>query len=97
MPSDIAIYGTLCALATLSRGAINAQVVQNETFGDYLEQEPYARELIDAYISSRFRTVLEVLDRYSVRYSFRPSNCKASLISFQVATFFGYSPQLTHP
>lgn len=66
-PSDIAIYGTLCALASLSRGAIEAQIMKGEHFASYLEQEPYVRELVNAYMSSKFKTVLEILDKYSVR------------------------------
>ena len=67
-PSDIAIYGTLCALASLSRSAIKASVVESDTFGYYLEQEPYIRELIDAYMSSKFKTVLELLERHKARH-----------------------------
>ncbi|KAH8112809.1 26S proteasome subunit RPN7-domain-containing protein [Phellopilus nigrolimitatus] len=67
-PSDIAIYGTLCALATLSRGAIKAQLLQNEVFTIYLEQEPYVRELVTAYMSSKFKIVLELLEKYSARH-----------------------------
>ncbi|KAI5121928.1 hypothetical protein M0805_000257 [Coniferiporia weirii] len=66
--SDIAIYGTLCALATLSRRAIKAQLLENDVFSIYLEQEPYVRELVNAYMSSRFKTVLELLDKYSPRH-----------------------------
>lgn len=35
-------------------------------FSVYIEQEPYVRELIDAYMSSNFKTVLQILERYSV-------------------------------
>ena len=65
-PSDIAVYGTLCALATLNRGAINAQLLQSDTFSIYLEHEPYVRELLSAYMSSKFKIVLELLEKYSV-------------------------------
>ncbi|PAV18220.1 G pathway suppressor 1 [Pyrrhoderma noxium] len=67
-PSDIAVYGTLCALATLSRGAITAQVIQNDVFAVYLEQEPYVRDLVSAYMGSKFKTVLDLLERYSSRH-----------------------------
>ena len=66
-PGDIAIYATLCALATFSRPQIKAQVLDNDNFGVYIEQEPYVRELLEAYMNNRFKTVLESLDRYSVR------------------------------
>lgn len=65
-PSDVAIYGSLCALASLSRGAIKAQLIQSETFTMYLEQEPYVRELVEAYLANKFKVVLDLLERYSV-------------------------------
>ncbi|KAI9567610.1 G protein pathway suppressor 1 [Boletus coccyginus] len=67
-PGDIAIYGTLCALASLSRSAIKAQLLQNPVFSAYIEQEPYIRDVIQAYMSSDFRTTLEILARYSTRH-----------------------------
>ncbi|KAF8578837.1 hypothetical protein K439DRAFT_443986 [Ramaria rubella] len=69
-PGDIAVYGTLCALASLSRSAIRASVLENASFGAYMEHEPYVREMIDAYMGSRFKTVLELLERYSTRHYF---------------------------
>ena len=42
-PGDIAIYGTLCALASLSRSAIKAQLLRNPIFSAYIEQEPTIR------------------------------------------------------
>ncbi|KAI0922628.1 hypothetical protein AcW1_002775 [Taiwanofungus camphoratus] len=67
-PGDIAIYATLCALATFSRPSIRAQVLENDTFGVYIEQEPYIRELIESYMNNRFKRVLEILDQYSTRH-----------------------------
>ncbi|EGO01318.1 hypothetical protein SERLA73DRAFT_179480 [Serpula lacrymans var. lacrymans S7.3] len=68
-PSDIAIYGTLCALSTLSRSAIKSQLLDNAVFSVYIEQEPYIRELIQAYMTSNFKMTLELLSRYSTRHS----------------------------
>ncbi|RDB17140.1 COP9 signalosome complex subunit 1, partial [Hypsizygus marmoreus] len=67
-PGDIAIYGTLCALSSLPRHTLKVQLLDNATFGLYLEQEPYIRELIEAYMGSDFKTVLELLSRYSTRH-----------------------------
>ncbi|KIJ64919.1 hypothetical protein HYDPIDRAFT_89529 [Hydnomerulius pinastri MD-312] len=67
-PGDIAIYGTLCALASLSRSAIKAQLIDNPVFSVYIEQEPYVRDLIQAYMASDFRTTLDLLSRYSTRH-----------------------------
>lgn len=65
-PSDIAIYGALSALACFTRNALKARVLDNDTFGVYIEQEPYVRELLDAYMASKFKTVLELLEKFSV-------------------------------
>jgi len=67
-PSDIAIYGTMCALATFERRQIKSALLESENFSYYLEQEPYMREIIDAYMASKFRIVLQLLDRYSARH-----------------------------
>ncbi|KAF8551847.1 hypothetical protein OG21DRAFT_1512235 [Imleria badia] len=67
-PGDIAIYGTLCALASLSRSAIKSQLLRNPVFSAYIEQEPYVRDVIQAYMSSDFKTTLEILSRYSTRH-----------------------------
>ncbi|OCH90469.1 PCI-domain-containing protein [Obba rivulosa] len=67
-PSDVAMYGALCALATMSRNAIRAQLLENETFGVYVEQEPYVRDLLENYMANRFKAVLETLERYSTRH-----------------------------
>ncbi|KAJ3478810.1 hypothetical protein NLI96_g9502 [Meripilus lineatus] len=68
-PSDIAIYTTLCALATFHRSVIKAQLLDNDNFSVYMEQEPYVREIITAYLSSRFNVVLENLERFSTRHN----------------------------
>ncbi|KAF9484272.1 G protein pathway suppressor 1 [Pholiota conissans] len=67
-PSDIAIYGTLCALASFPRSSIKSKILENSVFGAYIEQEPYIRELIEAYMNSNFKVVLELLSRYSTRH-----------------------------
>ena len=77
-PGDIAIYGTLSALASLSRSAIKAQLLQNPVFSAYIEQEPYVRDVIQAYMSSDFKTTLDILNRYSVRSPFYLNLSKSS-------------------
>ncbi|KAF9469456.1 G protein pathway suppressor 1 [Collybia nuda] len=67
-PGDLAVYGTLCALSSLPRSSLKAQLLENSIFGVYIEQEPYVRELIEAYMGSNFKTVLELLSRYSTRH-----------------------------
>lgn len=79
-PSDIAIYGVLCALATLPRSTLVTRLglsvpgsgkggsssSEPPPFAYYLEQEQYVRELVDAYVGSKFKTVLLLLERHSV-------------------------------
>ncbi|KAG1730270.1 26S proteasome subunit RPN7-domain-containing protein [Suillus paluster] len=67
-PGDFAVYGTLCALASMSRSAIKSQLTGNPIFSAYIEQEPYVRDLIQSYLSSDFKSVLELLERYSTRH-----------------------------
>lgn len=54
-------------MASLTRSSIKVNYHGNESFGYFLEQEPYARELLDAFMNSRFSVVLDLLDRNSVR------------------------------
>lgn len=56
----------------MSRSAFKAQVLENPTFGVYIEQEQYIRELIEAHMGSNFKTVLDVLNKYSV-FAFSPN------------------------
>jgi COP9 signalosome complex subunit 1 len=54
----------------MTRSSIKVNYHENESFGYFLEQEPYARELLDAFMSSRFSVVLDLLDRNSVSGNF---------------------------
>ncbi|KAF6745950.1 G protein pathway suppressor 1 [Ephemerocybe angulata] len=67
-PGDITIYTTLCALATFPRSSIKSRLLENSTFSLYIEHEPYIRELIQSYLNSNFKTVLELLNRFSTRH-----------------------------
>jgi COP9 signalosome complex subunit 1 len=58
----------MCALATFERRQIKSALLESENFSYYLEQEPYMREIIDAYMASKFRIVLQLLDRHSARH-----------------------------
>lgn len=92
-PADIAACATLCALATFSRSAIKVQVLENDVFSAYIEQESYIREMLEAYMSSRFKTVLEILDRNSVSY---PAALRKHINSQSSQTRHALSPHLYH-
>lgn len=68
-PSDIAIYTMLCALATLDTPTIRQKLIENDTFGAYMEYEPYVRDMLEAFMGNRFKAMLEILERNSVRTS----------------------------
>ncbi|KAJ7438697.1 hypothetical protein B0H11DRAFT_2358278 [Mycena galericulata] len=40
------IYGVLCTLASLPHSALKTQILENSTFGVYVEQEPYVRQVV---------------------------------------------------
>lgn len=65
--ADIAVYATLCALATLGRSELKARVIESEGLageGDGM------KELLDAWMASNFRAVLGLLEKYSVSVQF---------------------------
>jgi COP9 signalosome complex subunit 1 len=66
-PADIAVAGVLCALATFTRSAVKAAVLESDTFSIFIEQETYVRDMLDAYMNSKFKQVLTILDRNYVR------------------------------
>lgn len=67
-PSDIATYGALCALASLDRTQLQAEVLNNAKFRGYLEIEPHLRRAITSFVSGRFSTCLEILESYRPDY-----------------------------
>ena len=60
---DIAVYATLCALATLGRSELKGRVIESEGLAGEGEG---MKELLDAWMASNFRTVLGLLEKYSV-------------------------------
>ncbi|KAG1884909.1 hypothetical protein F4604DRAFT_1952029 [Suillus subluteus] len=47
-------------------GDFASQLTGNTVFSAYIEQEPYVRDLTQSYLSSDFKNVLELLERYSI-------------------------------
>lgn len=66
--NDIAIYGALCALATMSRSELRHKVLENQRFRQFLELEPHLRRAINMFCSSKYRGCLDILESYSVDY-----------------------------
>lgn len=68
-PGDVTVYATLCALATLERGEVKRRVVE----GDGLPGEGEGmKEIVDAWMGSRFKSVLELLEKFSARHMLDP-------------------------
>ena len=67
-PNDIAVYGGLCALATMDRNELQANVLENSSFRTYLELEAHIRRAITFFINSKYTSCLEVLESYRTDY-----------------------------
>lgn len=62
-PQDIAVYGSLCALATMDRGELRSKVVNNIGFREFLEVIPEVREVIYDFYGSKYASCLSHLDQ----------------------------------
>lgn len=67
-PNDIAVYGGLCALASMDRRELQRRVLDNSNFRTYLELEPHIRRAIVFFISSRYTACLDILESYRADY-----------------------------
>ncbi|EME38172.1 hypothetical protein DOTSEDRAFT_57684 [Dothistroma septosporum NZE10] len=61
--NDVAVYGGLCALATMSRDELNDEVLGGP-FRAFLEQEPHMRKAITLYTTAKYQSCIETLRRY---------------------------------
>lgn len=60
---DVATYGCLCALATLSRSALRKNVIEKPEFRSLLELVPDIREIIYDFYHTRYTRCLETMDK----------------------------------
>lgn len=61
--NDVAIYGGLCALATMTREELMNEVLGG-TFRAFLEQEPHMRKAIVLYTTAKYQACIDTLRRY---------------------------------
>lgn len=66
--NDVAVYGGLCALASMDRNELQRRVLDNNSFRNFLELEPHIRRAISFYCNSKFKPCLEILDAYRTDY-----------------------------
>lgn len=67
-PNDVAVYGGLCALATMDRAELQRLVLESTTFRTYLELEPHIRRAISFFINGRYSACLSILEGYRADY-----------------------------
>ena len=67
-PNDVAIYGALCALASLDRSQLQNKVLEHKTFRNYLEMEPHLRRAITFFIASKYSACLSILEAWKTDY-----------------------------
>ena len=62
--NDVAVYGGLCALASMDRDDLQSLVLAKSDFRQFLELEPHIRRAISLFCSSKYASCLEVLESY---------------------------------
>ncbi|KAJ5291067.1 COP9 signalosome subunit 1 (CsnA) [Penicillium angulare] len=67
-PNDVAVYGGLCALASMDRNELQQRVLDNNSFRNFLELEPHIRRAITFFCNSKFRLCLDILEAYRADY-----------------------------
>ncbi|KAK9578349.1 hypothetical protein V6Z92_009027 [Aspergillus fumigatus] len=66
--NDVAVYGGLCALASMDRNELQRRVLDNNSFRNFIELEPHIRRAISFFCNSKFRPCLEILESYKADY-----------------------------
>ncbi len=67
-PNDVATYGGLTALASMDRTELQARVLDNSGFRNYLELEPHIRKAISMFVNGRYSACLTILESYRADY-----------------------------
>lgn len=66
--NDVAIYGGLCALASMNRSQLKSEVLDNNEFRNFLELEPHIRRAITFFYSAKYNACLSILQTYKNDY-----------------------------
>jgi COP9 signalosome complex subunit 1 len=66
--NDVAVYGGLCALASMDRNELQKNVLANSDFRNFLELEPHIRRAITLFCNSKYSACLETLEAYRTDY-----------------------------
>lgn len=66
--NDIAVYGGLCALASMDRHELQTLVLDNASFRNFLELEPHIRRAISFFCGGKYSQCLGTLEAYRNDY-----------------------------
>lgn len=66
--NDVAVYGGLCALASMDRDELQSRVLESLSFRGFLELEPHIRRAVSFFCSSKYTQCLEILEAYRTDY-----------------------------
>lgn len=66
--SDVAVYGGLCALASMDRNTLKTEVLDSSTFRAFLEVEPQIRRAISYFYTAKYSNCLQILNDYKSDY-----------------------------
>jgi COP9 signalosome complex subunit 1 len=66
--NDIAVYGGLCALASMDRQQLQDAVLENANFRNFLELEPHIRRAISFFCGAKYSQCLAILEAYRTDY-----------------------------
>lgn len=60
-PINIAVYGSLCALATMSRQELANQLINSVSFKQFSELDPQLRDAVSKFYESKYASCLSIL------------------------------------
>jgi len=66
--SDVAVYGGLCALASMDRNTLKTEVLDSSNFRAFLEVEPQIRRAISYFYTAKYSNCLQILNDYKSDY-----------------------------
>lgn len=66
--NDVAVYGGLCALASMEREDLQSKVLDSSSFRNFLELEPHIRRAITFFCSAKYAPCLDILEAYRADY-----------------------------
>jgi len=61
-PNDVAIYGSLCAMASFNRTELQQKVVKSASFKSFLELDPPLRKILSTFHASKYGESLRLLE-----------------------------------